>query len=60
MHPQTVRYRLARLRERFGEDLDSPDARFEIELVLRARSGVDGAARAAAWTPLERVERRVG
>jgi DNA-binding CsgD family transcriptional regulator len=39
IHPQTVRYRLARLRERFGEELDQPDARFELELALRARAG---------------------
>jgi hypothetical protein len=37
VHPQTVRYRLARLRELFGERLDSPDGRFELELALRAR-----------------------
>jgi DNA-binding PucR family transcriptional regulator len=38
VHPQTVRYRLARLRELFGPVLDDPDARFELELVLRARA----------------------
>jgi DNA-binding PucR family transcriptional regulator len=38
VHPQTVRYRLGRLRELFGADLDEPDARFELELVLRARA----------------------
>ena len=37
VHPQTVRYRLARLRELFGPRLDDPDARFELELALRAR-----------------------
>lgn len=36
LHPQTVRYRLARLRERFGDALDDPDARFELALALRA------------------------
>ena len=36
VHPQTVRYRLGRLRELFGAALDEPDARFELELVLRA------------------------
>lgn len=36
VHPQTVRYRLARLRELFGEALDDGDARFELELALRA------------------------
>ncbi len=37
IHAQTVRYRLARLRELLGPALDEPDARFELELVLRAR-----------------------
>jgi hypothetical protein len=37
VHPQTVRYRMARLRELFGSRLDDPDGRFEIELALRAR-----------------------
>jgi DNA-binding PucR family transcriptional regulator len=38
VHPQTVRYRLARLRELFGDErLDEPDGRFELELALRAR-----------------------
>jgi hypothetical protein len=40
VHPQTVRYRLARLRERFGAELERPDARFELELALRARASV--------------------
>jgi hypothetical protein len=35
VHAQTVRYRLARLRELFGPTLDDPDARFELELALR-------------------------
>jgi hypothetical protein len=35
VHPQTVRYRLSRLRERFGATLDDPDTRFELELALR-------------------------
>jgi PucR C-terminal helix-turn-helix domain/GGDEF-like domain len=37
VHPQTVRYRLTRLRERFGTALEDPDARFELELATRAR-----------------------
>jgi hypothetical protein len=37
VHPQTVRYRLGRLRELFGTRLDDPDGRFELELALRAR-----------------------
>ena len=35
VHPQTVRYRMTRLRELFGEQLDDPDGRFELELALR-------------------------
>ncbi len=35
VHPQTVRYRVARLYERFGETLDDPERRFEIALALR-------------------------
>jgi PucR C-terminal helix-turn-helix domain len=37
VHPQTVRYRLARLREHFGDQLDQPDRRFELELALRTQ-----------------------
>jgi hypothetical protein len=36
LHPQTIRYRLGRLRELFGDDLGDPDARFELELALRS------------------------
>ena len=37
VHPQTARYRIARLREVFGEELDDPDARLELEIALRRR-----------------------
>ncbi|WP_017597897.1 PucR family transcriptional regulator [Nocardiopsis lucentensis] len=37
VHPQTVRYRIRRLDELFGPRLRDPGARFELELVLRAR-----------------------
>ena len=37
VHPQTARYRLRGLRELLGDALEDPDARFEIELALRAR-----------------------
>lgn len=37
IHPQTARYRIARLRELFGDDLDRPERRLEIELSLRSR-----------------------
>ncbi len=36
LHPQTVRYRVARLRELLGDQLDDPDACFELEIALRA------------------------
>ncbi|MDQ6896055.1 MAG: helix-turn-helix domain-containing protein [Actinomycetota bacterium] len=36
IHPQTVGYRLTQLRELFGDELEDPQARFELELVLRA------------------------
>ncbi|HEY6549899.1 MAG TPA: helix-turn-helix domain-containing protein, partial [Solirubrobacterales bacterium] len=35
VHPQTARYRVARLRELLGDELDDPDARFELEIALR-------------------------
>jgi PucR C-terminal helix-turn-helix domain/GGDEF-like domain len=35
LHPQTIRYRVAQLRELLGDDLDDPDARFELEIALR-------------------------
>jgi hypothetical protein len=36
VHPQTVRYRLAGLRETFGTALDDPTARLELAVALRA------------------------
>jgi DNA-binding PucR family transcriptional regulator len=37
VHQQTVRYRIARLRELLGPRIDSPDGRFELDLALRVR-----------------------
>jgi PucR C-terminal helix-turn-helix domain/GGDEF-like domain len=37
VHPQTVRYRLGRLRELLGDALETPDGRFELQAALRAR-----------------------
>jgi hypothetical protein len=37
VHPQTVRYRVGRLRECFGSALDDPATRFELGLVLHTR-----------------------
>ena len=36
VHQQTVGYRVGQLKELFGGELDDPQARFELELVLRA------------------------
>lgn len=36
IHPQTARYRISRLREVMGGQLDDPAARFELEVALRA------------------------
>ncbi len=36
VHQQTVGYRVNQLKELFGDALDDPEARFELELVLRA------------------------
>jgi PucR C-terminal helix-turn-helix domain len=40
VHPQTVRYRVAQLRDLFGRALDDPRARFELSLAVRARRAV--------------------
>jgi hypothetical protein len=35
VHPQTVRYRVRRLRELFGDALEDPEQRFELAIALR-------------------------
>jgi len=40
-HPQTVRYRLRRLQQLFGEQLADSESRFELEIALRARALLD-------------------
>jgi hypothetical protein len=42
VHPQTVRYRMGRLRELFGDALDDPDRRFELALAMRLRQYAGG------------------
>lgn len=46
VHPQTVRYRLRQLDDLFGDRLQDPDLRFELEIVLRARALLSGDTRA--------------
>jgi PucR C-terminal helix-turn-helix domain/GGDEF-like domain len=43
VHPQTVRYRMGKLRELLGESLETADGRFELELALRARRALRAA-----------------
>jgi hypothetical protein len=38
VHPQTVSYRVNRLRELLGDDLEDPQRRFELQLVLAYRT----------------------
>jgi hypothetical protein len=40
VHPQTVRYRVAQLRELLGDALDEPDRRFELGLAVRSVSSL--------------------
>lgn len=47
VHRQTVGYRVAQLRELFGDTLEDPDARFELEVALRARAAGRGRGPAA-------------
>ncbi len=42
VHPQTVRYRMGKLRELLGESLETADGRFELELALRAQRALHG------------------
>lgn len=51
VHPQTVGYRMARLRELFGAALDDPDRRFELELALRVEPYAALAAEAELEAP---------
>ncbi|WP_241838168.1 helix-turn-helix domain-containing protein [Streptomyces sp. CB03234] len=37
VHPQTVRYRMRQIKELWGDEVEDPDRRFELELVLRAQ-----------------------
>lgn len=52
LHPQSARYRLARLRERLGDDLDDPNIRFELALALRYRTANPTAQRLITVPPV--------
>jgi DNA-binding PucR family transcriptional regulator len=40
VHPQTVRYRMAKVHELLGDALDTPAGRFELGLALRIRASL--------------------
>jgi hypothetical protein len=42
VHPQTVRYRIAKLRELLGDVMDSGEGRFELGLALRIAAALPG------------------
>jgi PucR C-terminal helix-turn-helix domain/GGDEF-like domain len=44
VHPQTVRYRVGKLRQLLGETMDTGDGRFELDLALRAAAAQAAAA----------------
>jgi hypothetical protein len=53
VHPQTVRYRMAQLREAFGEALEDPERRTALTVVLRAQLGsVPGARELTLGAPV--------
>jgi hypothetical protein len=53
VHPQTVRYRMAQLREAFGEALEDPERRTALTVVLRAQLGaVPGARNLTSGAPV--------
>ncbi len=57
VHPQTVRYRMHQLQNLFGERLNSPDDRLEMEIALRATELLGsghGAAQDRVAGPVER------
>jgi hypothetical protein len=56
VHPQTVRYRLKRLRDLLGEALTDPDRRFELEIALRNKAVRPGPPSPAVTTPRRPAE----
>ena len=54
VHTQTVRYRVAQLRELLGDRMGCPDGRLELELALRARRLMAPGPRSGAEVPTSR------
>ncbi|WP_245974009.1 helix-turn-helix domain-containing protein [Thermomonospora umbrina] len=51
VHPQTVRYRIRRIKDIMGDRLDDPDTRFALEVVLRAMRLRERSCRAGETRP---------
>ena len=49
LHVTTLRYRLSRIQELFGVDVESPEKRFTVELAIRLHGVIDN--RTAALKP---------
>jgi hypothetical protein len=47
IHPQTVRYRMRQVEQVFGDQLEDPDSRFALDLVMRAGRLRERSSRAA-------------
>jgi hypothetical protein len=58
VHPQTVRYRMRQLERTFGAQLEDPDQRFALELVLRASRLRELAQRREAAASLAEITAR--
>jgi purine catabolism regulator len=41
LHVTTLRYRLSRIAELFGVDVETPERRFSLELAIRLHSVID-------------------
>jgi purine catabolism regulator len=46
LHVTTLRYRLSRIQELFGIDVETPDKRFAVELAIRLHGVIDNSAAA--------------
>jgi DNA-binding PucR family transcriptional regulator len=58
VHPQTIRYRLRRVSELFGDALTNPDARFRLLLALLVRRllGAPSGLLRVGYDPLSKGE----
>jgi DNA-binding PucR family transcriptional regulator len=48
LHVTTLRYRLARIQELFGVDVETPEKRFAVELAIRLHGVIDNRSTASS------------